>query len=103
MPAYVGFLVDIHDSATFSAYARAVAPTYGTYGGKVALRGPITEVVEGTLDIQDDTRVVIIEFSSIDSAVACGTPLIIGLVTLRRPPVADGRVFFVDGFNIATA
>jgi uncharacterized protein (DUF1330 family) len=101
MPAHIGFLIDIHDSAAFSAYARAAAPTYQTYGGKILLRGPIAEVVEGTLDVREDTRLVVIEFPSIDSAHAWwNSDEYRPLVTLRQPPVSESRVFFIDGTEI---
>jgi uncharacterized protein (DUF1330 family) len=101
MPAYVGFLIDIHDSAAFSAYARAAAPTYGKYGGKIILRGPIAEIVEGALDVREDTRLVIIEFPSMVSAHSWwDSDEYRRLVELRKPPVSDSRVLFVDGIDI---
>ena len=38
MPAYIALLVDIHDHDGFSEYARAAAPTYAKYGGRIELR-----------------------------------------------------------------
>ena len=64
MTAYIAFLIDIHDQAAFTGYARAAAPTYSIYGGGVALRGPIVEVLEGALDVSHDTRLVVLQFPS---------------------------------------
>jgi hypothetical protein len=58
MTAYIAFLIDIHDQAAFTGYARAAAPTYPVYGGGVALRGPIVDVLEGALEVSHDTRLV---------------------------------------------
>ena len=58
MTGYVCFLVDIDDQERFSEYAVATGPTLAKYGGYVALRGPVNEVVEGHLSTKDDTRLV---------------------------------------------
>jgi uncharacterized protein (DUF1330 family) len=101
MLAYVGFFIDIHDSAAFSAYARAAAPTYGKYGGRIILRGPVAEVVEGALDVRADTRLVVIEFPSMETAHAWwDSDEYRRFAKLRKPPVSDSRVFFVDGIDI---
>jgi uncharacterized protein (DUF1330 family) len=101
MPAYVTFLIDIRDPAGFTGYARAAAPTYARYGGKVALRGPITEVAEGRLDVGQDTRLVVLEFSSLKQARAWwDSAEYRSAVKLRQPPVSDTRAFLVDGIDI---
>jgi uncharacterized protein (DUF1330 family) len=68
MPAYIAFLIDIHDQAAFRDYARAAAQTYSVYGGNVALRGPIVDVLEGTPGVQHDTRLVVLQFPSLEQA-----------------------------------
>jgi uncharacterized protein (DUF1330 family) len=98
MHAYIGFLIDIDDAAAFSAYGKAVASTYGTYGGEILFRGPIVEVVEGALDIREDTRLLVLEFPSIDKAHAWwNSDEYRSLAKLRQPPIAQSRVFFIDG------
>ena len=52
MPAYIAFLIDIRDQAAFTSHARAAAPTYALYGGSVALRGPIVDIIEGNLEAE---------------------------------------------------
>jgi uncharacterized protein (DUF1330 family) len=68
MPAHIGTLLAIDDHEKFGEYARAVAPTLAKSGGRLALRGPIVDLVEGSLDVNDDTRLVILEFTSMDYA-----------------------------------
>jgi uncharacterized protein (DUF1330 family) len=101
MPAYIAFLIDIHDQAAFSGYARAAAPTYSVYGGTVALRGPIVDVLEGTLDVQHDTRLVVLQFPSPGQARAWwDSERYRPLVKLRQPPVADTRAVLVNGIDL---
>jgi len=100
MPAYIAFLIDIHDQAAFTGYARAAAPTYPIYGGGVALRGPIVDLLEGTLDVNHDTRLVVLQFPSLDQARAWwDSEDYRPLVNLRQPPVADSRAFLIDGIQ----
>jgi uncharacterized protein (DUF1330 family) len=102
MPAYIAFLIDIHDQAAFSGYARAAAPTYPVYGGHVALRGPIVDILEGTLDVQRDTRLVVLQFPSLEQARTWWeSEHYRPLVELRQPPVADSRAVLVDGIDLA--
>jgi uncharacterized protein (DUF1330 family) len=98
MPGYFVLLVDIHDHDRYAEYARAVPPTYAAYGGRMAVRGPVVEVIEGALDIGEGTRLVILEFDSVDQAREWWTsPDYQRIRQLREPPVADGRGFLVDG------
>jgi uncharacterized protein (DUF1330 family) len=102
MPAYIAFLIDIHDQAAFSDYARAAAPTYAIYGGNVALRGPITDILEGTLEVSRGTRLVVLQFPSLEQARAWWeSEHYRPLVKLRQPPVSDSRAFLVDGIDLA--
>ena len=101
MPAYIGLLIDIHDHAAFTNYAQAAAPTYPPYGGSVALRGPIVEVIEGTLQIGHDTRLVVLQFPSLEQARAWWeSEAYRPLIQLRQPPVSDSRIFLVDGIDL---
>jgi uncharacterized protein (DUF1330 family) len=103
MPAYIAFLVDIHDHNAFSDYAQAAAPTYAPYEGRIALRGPIIDVLEGTLEVQHDTRLVVIEFPTLEHARAWwASDEYRPLVQLREPPVSHSRVFVVAGIDVGT-
>ena len=101
MPAYIAFLIDIRDQAAFSGYARVAAATYAMYGGGVALRGPIVELLEGDLDVKHDTRLVVLRFPNLDRARAWWqSPQYQAAVKLRQHPVSDSRVFLVDGIDL---
>lgn len=84
------------------SYARAAAPTYPVYGGNLALRGPIVDVLEGTLDVQHGTRLVVVQFPSLEQARAWWeSEHYRPLVKLRQPPVADSRAVLVNGIDLA--
>ena len=101
MTAYVAFLIDIHDQAAFTRYAQAAAPTYPIYGGGVALRGPIVDVLEGDLQVSHDTRLVVLQFPSLGQAHAWwDSGDYRPLVKLRQPPVSDSRAFLVEGIDL---
>jgi uncharacterized protein (DUF1330 family) len=104
MPGYVGFLLDIHDQGRFGDYARAVGPILAKHGGRIVLRGPIAGVVEGKLDTREDTRLVMIEFGSLDAAREWYQSADYQeLIKLREEPVASAAVFFLDGFDLQPA
>jgi len=101
MPAYIAFLIDIRDQAAFTSYARAAASTYALYGGSVALRGPIVDTIEGNLEAEPDTRLVVVQFPSLLKARAWWhSPQYQAAAKLRRTPVSDSRVFLVDGIDL---
>jgi len=102
MPAYIAFVIDVRDHAAFTAYARAAAPTYSLYGGHIALRGPIVSVLEGDLAVKPDTRLVVIEFPSLEDARTWwDSEDYQPLVQLRKPPVSDTRAFLIDGIDLS--
>jgi len=100
MPANIAFLIDIRDQAAFTSYARAAAPTYALYGGSVALRGPIVDIIEGNLEAEPDTRLVVLQFPSLLRARAWWHSPQYQAAKLRRPPISDSRAFLVDGINL---
>lgn len=98
MPGYFVLLVGINDHDRYAEYARAVPLTYARYGGRMAIRGPVVEVIEGVLEVREDTRLVVLEFESVDLARAWWTSRDYQRVReLREPPVADARGFLVGG------
>lgn len=104
MPGYVGTLLDIHDQGRFREYLAGVAPTLARHGGRIAMRGPIVEVPEGHLDTQEDTRLVLIEFPSLQAAREWyESPEYKELIKLREEPVASTTAFLVDGVDLESA
>jgi uncharacterized protein (DUF1330 family) len=67
----------------------------------VLLRGPIVEVLEGEVDLEDNTRLVMIEFPTVGDARAWWESEDYQvLIKLRYEPVSESRVFLVDGINL---
>lgn len=65
MPAYLVVEVTINDPATYARYKEMAPPTIAQYGGRYLARGGHTEVLEGAWR---PTRLVILEFPSVDRA-----------------------------------
>jgi uncharacterized protein (DUF1330 family) len=103
MPGYVGFLINIQDHKKFSEYAIATGPTMAKHGGHVALRGPIGEVVEGTLGATPDTRLVVLEFPSLESAHHWYESDEYKALIEFREGISTSTVFFVDGVELGAA
>jgi uncharacterized protein (DUF1330 family) len=102
MPGYFVLLVDINDHDRYAEYVRAVPPTYARYGGRMAIRGPVVEVIEGALEVREDTRLVVLEFESVDQARAWWTSQDYQRIReFREPPVADARGFLVGGIDLS--
>lgn len=101
MPGYVGTLLDIHDQDRFREYLKGVGPSLAKHGGRIVLRGPIAGAVEGHLDTREDTRLVMIEFDSLDAARAWyQSDEYQQLINLREEPVASTTAFFIDGVDL---
>lgn len=104
MPGYVCTLLDIHDQDRFREYLKGVGPSLAKHRGRIVLRGPIAGVVEGRLDTREDTRLVMIEFDSLETARAWyQSDEYQELIKLREEPVASTTAFFVDGLDLHPA
>ncbi len=102
MPGYVGFLIDIRDNDKFSEYARATGPTMTKHGGGIALRGPIDAIVEGHLDATEDTRLVMLEFDSLENARRWYDSEEYKPLIEMREAISTSTVFFIDGVDLGT-
>lgn len=103
MPGYVGLLIDIQDNKKFSEYAVATAPTMAKYGGRVVLRGPVLDIVEGQLDANEDTRLVMLEFDSLAGARRWYESEEYEPLIEMRVAISTSTVFFVDGVDLQSA
>ena len=65
MAAYVVVDVEVQDPEAYQEYTRQVPDTLAPYGGKFIVRGGKAETLEGNWH---PSRVVILEFPSIDQA-----------------------------------
>jgi uncharacterized protein (DUF1330 family) len=101
MPGYVGTILDIHDNDRFREYLRGVGPSLAKHGCRIVLRGPIVGVVEGRLDTREDTRLVMIEFDSLEAAREWyESAEYQELIKLREESVASTTTFFLDGVDL---
>lgn len=100
MPGYVVTLIDIDDHEKFGEYTRAVRPTLGQYGGRVDFRGPIVAVVEGDLAIQPDTRLVVLEFPTIDDARRWYDSDEYKPLIAQREAISSTTAFLIDGVDV---
>ena len=65
MPTFVVGDISIHDPATYERYKLLAPPSIGKYGGRYAVRGGVTDTLEGKWEPQ---RLVILEFPSAERA-----------------------------------
>jgi uncharacterized protein (DUF1330 family) len=65
MPAYVIANVNVKDAAAFEEYRKQVPATIAKHGGRYLVRGGRVERLEGSWD---PTRLVVLEFPSMDQA-----------------------------------
>ena len=68
MPAYWVARSKINDPVEYKKYTDRVPAIISRYGGKVLARGGRYQILEGTQKFQ---RFVVIEFPSLEQAVAC--------------------------------
>jgi uncharacterized protein (DUF1330 family) len=101
VPGYVGTLIDIEDYQRFGEYIAAVGATLAPFGGRVALRGPVVDVIEGELDVEEDTRLVMLEFDSLQLARDWyGSADYQALIPMREA-ASRTTAFFLDGVQLA--
>ena len=67
MPAYWIGRINIIDQDAFAEYAKRAGPAIVKHGGKFLARGGKSVTLEG----QDYVRNVVVEFTSLDQALAC--------------------------------
>ncbi len=96
--AYLVAEMTITDAATYERYRQQVMQTLEIGGGRFLVRGGKRMQMEGTDDQHhDDMRTVIIEFPSMEAALAWyESPAYAPLIKLRRS-ASDSRLFFVEG------
>lgn len=95
--AYITTLINVHDHDGMAGYIQGVAPTLEKYGGRLSVRGPVVEVLEGqTTTVQPGVRFVVVEFDSVDDArVWWDSPEYQPLIDLRQA-AADTEAFLVE-------
>lgn len=104
MPAHFVALITTYDHERMNDYVRTAAPTFAKYGGRVALLGPVVDVVEGDLgDLLPETTLVVLEFELLEAARRWyESDEYQPVIKLREPPVASTTAFFVGGSDRAS-
>ena len=94
MPAYVILDIEVHDPVLYDAYRKLAPATVTLYGGKYIVRGGQVETWEGGWT---PSRVVVVEFPSLEQARAwVDSPEYAGPRKMRES-AANSRVILVDG------
>ncbi len=70
MAAYIVATVRITDPVKFGEYVKAIAGLSERFGGEYIVRGKVSEVLEGDVDLEE--RVVVSRFPDAASAIAYG-------------------------------
>jgi uncharacterized protein (DUF1330 family) len=85
--------VDVRDPETYKKYVETGRPAYLRYGAKFLARGGRTEVLEGAAR----ARNVVIEFASMEDAIACYNSPEYTEARKIRQSVSDGEFLLVEG------
>lgn len=96
MPAYLIVQITVRDAAMYEQYRELAPPSITAYGGRYIVRGGTTETLEGTWR---PTRLVILEFPSVERARAWwGSPEYAVAKALRQTS-ADTEMVLVEGLS----
>jgi uncharacterized protein (DUF1330 family) len=85
--------VDVRDADEYKKYVEATGAAFAKYGAKFLARGGRHEAMEGNAR----ARNVIIEFDSVEQAVACYRSPEYQHARSFRAPAADGEIVIVEG------
>jgi uncharacterized protein (DUF1330 family) len=100
MPAFLVVQITVHDAATYARYRQLAPPSIALFGGRSIVRGGATETLEGSWR---PTRLVILEFPSVERARAWwGSPEYAAAKALRQS-CADTEMLLVDGLSEAAS
>ena len=88
--------VDVADPEAYKAYFAANALVFAKYGARFLVRAGRSTLKEGALR----ARHVVIEFEDYATALACyESPEYHRALALRKPPVAQGDVLIIEGYD----
>jgi uncharacterized protein (DUF1330 family) len=85
--------VDVRDPETYKSYVETAKPAFERHGAKFLARGGRTETVEG----KSRARNVLIEFPSMDEALACWHSPEYTKARAIRQAVSEGDFILVEG------
>ena len=87
--------VDVHDPQAYAAYRQANAVAFAKYGARFLVRGGAGVVREGAAR----SRVVVIEFDSLATAMACYDSPEYQAAKALRDPVSVADLVIVEGWD----
>jgi uncharacterized protein (DUF1330 family) len=94
MVAYMIAEIDVHDTKTYEGYKTGGAASIQKYGGRYLTRGGKVETLEGS---PAASRVVVLEFDSLDAVKRWYNSLEYQEAANIRRASATGRLFAVEG------
>lgn len=97
MAAYWVARANIFDQVEYKKYTDEVPSIMDKYGGKILARGGKYRIMEGP---QDFHRFVVIEFASMEQAVACfESPEYVAAASFRRNGAGEVQNVIVEGLD----
>ena len=92
----LGYLIaeiDVHDANAYAAYPPKASASVDAFGGRYIVRGGRSETLEGA----QPTRVVVIEFPSLEAAKAWYESEEYQAAIPFRTACSSGRLFIIEG------
>ena len=87
--------ITVHDPERYKDYVTTATPAYKEFGAKFLVRGGAIGHAEG----EARPRNVVIEFESLEKALACyNSPAYVAARKIRQE-IADGELVVVEGFD----
>ncbi|TCM84953.1 DUF1330 domain-containing protein [Rhodovulum steppense] len=87
--------VDVHDAEAYERYKAANAAPFAEYGARFLVRGGEQQLREGAAR----RRTVVIEFPSLEAALACYDSPAYQAARALRDPVSEGDLVIVAGYE----
>jgi uncharacterized protein (DUF1330 family) len=94
MPAYLISIIDVRDAAGYEEYRKLVGPVLARHGGRFLVRGGRIEYLEGDWRPK---RVVVVQFDSVDQAMAFDNDSDYAPAKAIRHRTAASSVIVVEG------
>ena len=85
--------MDIEDVDKYKSYQQANKRPFEKFGAKFLIRGGVQDVREGV----SKSRTVVIEFESLETAIACYESLDYQEAKKLRDPISNGDLLIIEG------
>ncbi|MBT4284218.1 MAG: DUF1330 domain-containing protein [Rhodobacteraceae bacterium] len=85
--------MDIEDVDKYKSYQQANTSPFEKFGAKFLIRGGVQDVREGV----SKSRTVVIEFESLETAIACYESLDYQEAKKLRDPISNGDLVIIEG------